>query len=260
MVQPYLKEKIESRAAGLTVGTHIEMSDTISSDIIGRVGYDFALLDADTSENCYASLRNHMVSLNSARTPVVVRAASNIHSHISRILEYGPDGIIFPAINTAEEAENAISQCLYPPEGRRRYSPLRAVGYGLDDAMLNVRSDSYKMCRFIQIDSAEAIRNLPDIVSNPKIDGYFFSPGELQRRDGSPDGFYGPETPALLREAAELIKDAGKPIGVSVFTAGADALRFWLSLGASIIVSGTDFGYILSGASENLRNIRKITD
>lgn len=256
VVKPYLKDKITDRQDGCVFGTHIEMSDSICSEILGRVGFDFVIIDADSSENSYSSLRNHLIALNSGGTPSVVRVSGNTQSHVSRVLELGPDGIIFPAINTAAEAEGVLSLCLYPPAGRRRYSPLRAVGYGLDDASRYVRQDSLKMCRFIQLDSAEGLRNLPEIVTNPLIDGYFFSPGELFRKDGCPDGLYGPDTIPLLREAAALILQTGRPFGVSVFTAGNDVLRFWRGLGVRMIASGTDFGCILRGAAENLKDIR----
>lgn len=257
MVKPYLKRKIENTALRV-VGTHIEMSDSICSEVLGRVGFDFVLLSADSSENSYASIRNHMAALHSGGTPTVVRLAGNLQSHVSRVLELAPDGVIFPGINTAAEAENAMAQCLYPPLGRRRYSPLRAVGYNLDDALRLVREDSGEMCRFIQLDTAESLRNLPEIADNPLVDGFFFSPGELIKMDGSPDGLYGPDTAVLLREAAALLRERGCPFGVSVMTAGTEVLNFWTSLGATVIASGTDFGYILDAAAQNLRAVRRL--
>ncbi len=256
MIRPYLKDKL---GRGCVVGTHIEMSDPVCSEVLGRVGYDFVLIDADDRESSYTALRNHMTILNAEGTPTVVRVADSLQSHVSRVLELGPDGVIFPAISTAEEAEHVVSLCLYPPDGRRRFSPLRAVGYRLEDAMSCVRQDGAAMCRFVQLDSAEALRNLPDIVENPMIDGFFFAPGELCRQDGTPDGLYGADTVPLLREAAGLIASTGRPFGVSVLRTGTGVLSFWLELGATLIASGADFAYILGGAAEDLRNIRRFT-
>lgn len=253
MIKPYLREKL---GRGRVVGTHIEMADPLCSEVLGRVGYDFAVIDVTDSEAGYGVLRNHMSVLNSEGTPSVVRVAGNLTSHIGRVLELGPDGVIFPGINTAREAEEVMQLCVYPPEGRRRYSPLRAVGYGLGDAMTDYRTDSAQMCRFIQLDSAESMRNLPEIAENPLIDGYFFAPGELCRADGMPDGVWGADTEKLLYEAAQVIKESGRPFGVSVMRPGEGVLRFWLRLGATLIASGADFGYIFGGATENLRAVR----
>ncbi len=256
MVTPHLKDKISG--GSLAVGTHIEMSDAVCSEVLGRVGFDFVLLDVDPTEQSYSALRSHLAALNLSGTPSVVRVGSNIAGHVSRVLELGPDGVIFPSVNNAAEADAVMSLCLYPPLGRRRYNPLRAVGYGLDEAAQYVREDSLKMCRFIQLDSAAALENLPEIIKNPYIDGFFFSPGELLRGDGSPDGVYGPDTLMLLREAAAIIRESGKPMGVSVFTPGVGRLEFWRSLGVNMIASGTDFGYIMSGAAENLTAVRSM--
>ena len=257
MTRPYLKQKIQENNIPV-VGTHIELSDSLSSEVMGQVGYDFVLISADSSESRHAALRNHIAALHAGNTPTVVRLASGLQSHVTRVLELAPDGVVFPAINTAQEAENAMAQCLYPPEGRRRYNPLRAVGYGLSDALTQFKEDSEMMCRFVQLDSAEAMRNLPEIMENKYIDGFFFSPGELLREDGTPDGIYGPDTAVLLREAAALLRENGRPFGVSVMMAGADVLRFWIELGATILASGVDFRYILGGATENLKAVRNI--
>lgn len=253
VIKPYLREKLGHRRV---VGTHIEMTDSLCSEVIGRVGYDFVLVDAVDSEASYTALRNHMSVLSSEGTPTVVRVAGNMTAHVGRVLELGPDGVIFPGLVTARDVEEAMQLCVYPPEGRRRYSPLRAVGYGLGDAMTDFRRDSTQMCRFVQLDSAEALRNLPEMVENPLIDGFFFAPGELCRADGTPDGVYGADTEELLRQASGVIADAGLPFGVSILREGGDVLRFWLDLGATLIASGADFGYILGGATENLTTLR----
>ena len=35
----------------------------------------------------------------------------------------GPDGVLFPMINSPEEAEKAVKSCLYPPCGTRGFDP-----------------------------------------------------------------------------------------------------------------------------------------
>jgi 2-keto-3-deoxy-L-rhamnonate aldolase RhmA len=220
------------------------------------VGFDFVLIDADCTENSYTSLRNHLTALNAGGTPALVRVSINTDGHVSRVLELGPDGIIFPGINTAAEAARAISLCLYPPEGQRRLSPMRAAGYGLGDAYAYAERDSRMMCRMIQLDTADALRNLPEIVKIKNIDGFFFAPGDLCEPDGTPQGLFGPDTRELLATAVKILKKAKKPFGVSLYMTGSDVLKFWLSLGVSLTASGADISYIMKGACENLKEIK----
>jgi 4-hydroxy-2-oxoheptanedioate aldolase len=41
------------------------------------------------------------------------------------MLDSGALGIICPLINTAEEVEELVANCKYPPQGKRSYGPGR---------------------------------------------------------------------------------------------------------------------------------------
>ena len=46
----------------------------------------------------------------------------------------GPDDIIFPFVNTADIARQAVEACTYPADGGKRgIGPLRAIHYGVDN-------------------------------------------------------------------------------------------------------------------------------
>lgn len=47
----------------------------------------------------------------------VVRVAWNDPVLVKPVLEMGVDGVIFPMISSAEDAEKAVKSCNYPPEG-----------------------------------------------------------------------------------------------------------------------------------------------
>ena len=79
--------------------------------------------------------------------------ASNDLTYTKRVLEMGPDGIIFPMVRSAEEAETLLSCTLYPPYGSRGCGPQRAVRYGFDNEAAYVRSRPMDLCRFLQIES-----------------------------------------------------------------------------------------------------------
>ncbi len=256
MVTPYFKERLDTGKK--LAGTHILLSDSVSSDAVGRVGFDFVLIDADCTENSYTSLRNHLTALNAGGTPALVRVSISTESHVSRVLELGPDGIIFPSINTAAEAARAVSLCLYPPKGHRRLSPLRAAGYGLGDAYAFAERDSRMMSILVQLDTAESLRNLADIVKVKSIDGFFFAPGDLCGNDGTPEGLFGPDTRELIASAVKTLKKAKKPFGVSLYRTGSEILKFWADLGVCMVASGADISYIMKGACENLSEIRNL--
>lgn len=248
----YLKDKLNQDL----VGTHISMTDSIVSEIMGRLGYDFIWIDTEHSEMSYTNLRQHLTAVNAGGTPAIVRVSMNDYNHVKRVMEMGPDGILFPMINTPEEARAAMEFCMYPPQGRRGFGPLRAVSYGIDDMDAYIAEANAKTCRFVQIETATAVENLPEIVKNPYIDGYFFGPCDLSGSIGELNCVFGEKTQSLIRRAISIIKEAGKPVGVSTGSTDRKVTEFWHDLGINIISTGTDYDYIMRGARDNLATMR----
>ena len=253
MSKPTLKRLIRKSTLGaLLLGTHISLLDPAVSEAIGRAGFDFAIvdaIDADCGDVGLSALRNHLKNLAMTGTPSLVRVTINEENHIARVLAPGPDGIIFPGINTAEDALRVLSMTLPPPEGTRKINPLLEVGGAAGRA-------GDHLCRIIQLDTAESLRNIEDLVKIKHIDGFFFSPGGLCGEDGDPGLLFGPDTYSLLSHAARILKKRKKPFGVSVARTGPRVLSFWFELGVGIAACGSDIGYILEGSVDNINQIR----
>lgn len=249
----FLKDRLHENL----VGTHISMPDSIVSEMVGRLGYDFIWIDTEHSEMSYTNLRNHLTAVNAGGTPAIVRVSMNDYNHVKRVMEMGPDGLIFPMINTAEQARAAMEFCMYPPEGRRGFGPLRAVNYGIDDMDEYIELANKKTCRFIQIETITAVENLPEIVKNPYIDGYIFGPCDLSGSLGELNHVFNDRTQKAIRRAISILRDAGKPIGVSTGSVDRAVTEFWHDLGINIISTGTDYDFIMRGARDNLAVMRE---
>lgn len=96
-----------------------------------------------------------------------------------RVLEMGPDGIIFPMIRDADMARQAMNHCLYPPRGTRGFGAARAWNYGVMglESYLDTLDDS--LCKFIQFELKEAVDNIDEILKVPYVDGYVVGPLDL---------------------------------------------------------------------------------
>ncbi len=239
-------------------GTHIALNYPVITEILGYAGFDFIWIDTEHTSIGYEDLLHHLNSARLTGTPGIVRVSMSDRNHVKRVLEMGPDGIIFPMINTAEEAEAAMSSCMYPPHGNRGFGPLGAVQYGrreIDDYIRNIDNE---LCRFIQIESSTAVRNLPEIVKNPYIDGYIFGPCDLSGSIGELNNVFGKRNVNLMREAVAILKEAHKCIGVSTGSDDPEVLDFWDKLGVNMISSGVDYNYLRRGALRNRANLRSI--
>ena len=239
-------------------GTHIALNHPAITEIFGYAGFDFIWIDTEHTSIGYEDLLLHLGSARMTGTPGIVRGSMTDRNQLKRILEMGPDGIIFPMINTSEEAEAAMRCCIYPPRGTRGFGPLRAARYGMRNIDEYIRNADAELCRFIQIETAVAVRNLPRIIENPDIDGYIFGPCDLSGSIGELNNVFGEKNVNLIREAIAILKDAHKCIGVSTGSDDPEVLEFWNDLGINMISSGVDYDYLRRSAMRNLAKLREI--
>ena len=253
MVRPYLKNKF---GGDFLVGTQIVLSDAMSAELIGRAGYDYAVVDVENSDGGIASLRARIKSLAATDTPTVARVSATNSEYdmrnLRQVLALGPDGLILTGINDASGARAALSECLLPPCGTRRVKPHMAVGRGGVIGGDFTIEDAGSTCIILQLDTADALRNIEELAAVKGIDGFIFDIGFFCSADGHPQNIFGRDTESLLKDATAFLKEADKPFGVSVCRSGRAAVKYWSDLGVSFAVSGTDAEYILEGARQNL--------
>lgn len=172
----------------------------------------------------------------------------------------GPYGVIFPMIDNAGEAAATMYFCLYPPHGSRWVGPLQAVNYGTRDIDDYIHGSELELCRFIQIETADAVRNLPKIGKDPYIDGYIFGPCDLSGSIGELNNVFGENTQKLIRQAVAILKEAGKCIGISTGSPEPEVTDFWHSIGINMISSGVDYDYIVCGAKANFAHLHSFIE
>jgi len=239
-------------------GTHTAINHPVIGKIFGSIGFDFVWIDTEHTASGSDDLMFMIDAVQSAGTPAIVRVPVCDLAHTKRTLEMGPDGIIFPTVNTPEEAKRVMSMCMYPPEGTRGFGPLRAVNFGERDMDEYIAASNRELTRFIQLESKTAVDNLPEIVKNPYIDGYIFGPCDLSGSIGELNQIFGEHTIALIKKAIGILKDNGKCIGVSTGSTDPEVIGFWNDLGINMISAGVDYGYIRSGSKSNMELTRKI--
>ena len=250
-----LKEKIKAKMP--ICGTHVQLADASVCEIFGQLGYDYIWLDAEHSTLSYQEILHGLNAANLRGTPVIVRVPQDDLTFTKKVLEMGPDGIIFPMVNTKEEADRLIGYTLYPPYGTRGCGPHRAVRYGDIDLEEYVTQGHLDICRFIQIESRTAIENLEEIVKNPYIDGFVFGPVDLSGSLGCLTHVMDGATKEWMEKAIKILKAHGKYIGISFFDTSVDTIRYWHDMGIDMISVGSDCGYLYAEGKKALANLKK---
>ncbi len=249
------KEKL--RRGEALVGAIQDLAEPSITELIGNIGYDFIWLDTEHSATDYQTLLMQIIAARAAGAASVVRIPSNGAYLAKRVLEMGPDGIIFPMIQSAEEAKRAMDACIYPPDGARGFGPLRAAKYGIADLTEYIANAADSFCRFIQVESRLAVRNLDEILAVSHIDGVIIGPCDLSGSIGRLNHLRDPENLALIDETISKCRSAGVPVGIAVGENTEARVRFWVDRGIQFVACGNDYALFAAAEKQAYDEVRR---
>lgn len=251
-----IKEKIKSGKS--ICGTLVNIPAISIAEMMGYFEYDYLWIDLEhsaiTLDQCYAML----VAAKSVGRQAIVRVPQNDLTYTKKVLEMGPDGIIFPMVHSAKEAEELLSYTLYPPYGNRGCGPQRAVRYGVDDEIAYFKSGPNDLCRFMQIECKTFVDELEQIADNPYIDGFILGLADLSGSINRTGEFFCQENLSLAKKAIEIARKHNKIIGSATLATDEETLTMLHDMGIDMITCGADFNYIVNGARKTFETVKKV--
>ena len=123
-----LKEKLGT--GNICLGTHISLNDPVVTELIGNVGFDYLWIDTEHTAIDLHSLEQHLMAARAAQVSAIVRVPCVDQVRVKPVLEMGPDGVVFPQVNSYALAKAAVEACMYPPKGNRGFGPRMAIQFG----------------------------------------------------------------------------------------------------------------------------------
>ncbi|MDQ1206304.1 HpcH/HpaI aldolase/citrate lyase family protein [Microbacterium sp. SORGH_AS_0862] len=233
---------------GPYLGTHIVGTDTLFTEVAGRVGYDYLWIDTEHAPLDRAQVVAHLVAARASGITAFVRIGENDPTLAKPFLDAGADGIIFPMITSAADAQRAVDSCLYPPAGSRGFGPVRALAVAEVDAAAFLSQTHADVLRLIQIETRGAVDELDAILDLPGVDIAVLGPADLSFAFGKPLQYTDPEMIELFRHIAERAHVHGKPALMSSPPFDSDSLRFWRDLGYDLVTVGGDVSFAVGAA------------
>jgi len=259
-----MKERLMEKIAQGKVlyGTHVINDDIFNAEVVSQCGFDYIWIDMEHTEIDKRALNGMILGCRGGNrdTTIFVRVPKLDPDQVKPVLDMGADGIIFPMIRTREDVDLAVASCYYPPRGIRGFSPKRATRNGMDDMADYVANSGDRIWKLIQIETKEAYENLDEILGNRDVDVFIIGPADSSGAFGHLPNYRHPEVMEHIVEAIGKIKAVGKPVAVSVGVYDFETAKFWMDLGVDMISMGTEFGYIINGCKETLRNMAQAFD
>lgn len=176
-------------------------------------GFDWLLIDTEHTVVDHATVLAMLQGVAPYPTHAVVRPGWNDAVEIKRLLDIGAQSILVPYVQNAAEAAKAVAAVRYPPQGIRGVAGItRASRYGqVSDYVARANAE---ICLLVQVETAEALRNIEDIAAVEGVDGIFIGPADLAASMGHPGNLDHPQVKAAIIDAIKRIRAAGKPAGI----------------------------------------------
>lgn len=233
-------------------GTAVAIPHPMAIEQVAKCGITWLFIDMQHGLATFADLPGLCSMLRRHGVTPIVRVPYDDYSGAQRALDAGAEGIIFPYIESADEARRAVAACKYPPVGIRSFGPYWSP-YGADIAHAN----GQVLC-IAMIESVDAMDRVDDILATPGLDALFIGPNDLSISMGdgpSMTSLYAvagtsgtPAHDALMTNVA-TIRDAahrhGKWAGLQVATGAAAASAF--DSGLDFVGIGGDTSFLESG-------------
>lgn len=195
------------------VGIWCTIAGSDNAEALAGCGFDWMLIDTEHSTVGLDTVKSMLQAAAPYPTQTVVRPGWNDAVEIKRLLDAGAMSILVPYVQNAAEATRAVSAVRYAPQGTRGMAGItRASRYGAIDGYLARANE--EICLLVQVETAEALRNIESIAAVDGVDGIFVGPADLAASMGYPGNPGAPEVQAAILDAIARIRACGKPAGI----------------------------------------------
>ncbi|KAJ4846329.1 hypothetical protein Tsubulata_005921 [Turnera subulata] len=232
----------------------LSFSPTVA-EIAGLAGYDFAVVDMEHGPGGITEALHCLRALAASQTPAILRLPESCPTWAKKALDLGPQGIMFPMIESSKMARKAVSYCRFPPEGIRgsAHTVVRASDYGIDEGYLsNYADELLVMC---QVESEEGVKNAEEIAAVDGVDcvqmgpldlsasmGYLWDPGNKKVKD-------------MLRKAEKAVLKCGRAY-LCGFAMPFDGPLDLKSRGYHMVSGAVDVGLFRNAAVEDVMRFK----
>ena len=198
-------------AGDVTYGAWCMMPGALGVEAIGRVGFDWVMIDMQHGCMGYEGALDMIRAADIHELSSVVRVPWNEPGIIGRMLDAGAEAILIPMIETADDARAAVDACRYPPAGRRSLGPVRV---GTRDGFGYMRTANDHVAVIPMIETAQALAEVKAIAAVDGVDALFLGPFDLSIALGLPPGDN--DGNEVFDEAVTRIAGAASDAGIAL--------------------------------------------
>ncbi len=247
-----LKKRV-AKGEVLLVGCIMDSRSGSAVEMYHSYGYDAVMIDREHTALNSETVLEHIRLCRALEIPAIVRVADASYHELNRTLDQAPDGIMVPRVRTRKDVELVLQTIKYPPVGQRGLGASTGpIGnyVGWPKLEKQIAYVNRQVMVGIQIETAEALADIDNILSVPGIDVGVVGNDDLSIGMGIPGEL---DNPRYLKAVKTVIAACGRhrvmpgiaggdPVwvrywrdkGMRMFWCAADVVSMWEATGKSI--------------------------
>jgi 4-hydroxy-2-oxoheptanedioate aldolase len=240
-----------------SIGTWLALPSPEAAEFVGELPLDWLVVDTEHSPIDITMLSRMFMGMRASGVAPMVRIPWNSPENVKRVLDAGAWGIVFPMVNSREEAERAVRAVRYHPQGNR------SVGGGRHGMSFGTTAKAYyegandEVLVVVQLEHIDGVNNADEILSVPGVDACFIGPNDLAASMGLGLGVSLETDIPEVVEAIATIREACVRNGVApgIHTSGAEAVNRRIEEGFQFCAMASELRYLVGGLASDLAQL-----
>lgn len=252
-----VKERLD--AGQLALGLALRQTRTVDMGrVLAACGFDFAFIDMEHNTMSVDTAAQIAVACHDAGVTPLVRVPGWEHHLSTRLLDAGALGIVFPHVETAEQAAALVANCKYPPVGHRslggQMAQLGFRPYPRAEASALVNAATLVVT---MLETPAGIANADAIAAVPGVDVLLIGTNDLTLEMGIAGQYDDPRVERAYDAVVAACKTHGKHPGMGGIYDDA-TMEKYVKRGARFVLCGNELTFLMAGAQARTGFLRGI--
>ena len=185
-------------------------------EMLAYAGFHWVLLDCEHGSLSPADVEIMCMAADASGITPIARPRSNDAADIQSVLDRGAHGVQVPHVNSAGEARRAVAAVKFGPGAARGLAAgTRPDRWGLGAKMPDFAAhQNAETLIAVQIEHANALPNIDEILQVQGIDVFFIGPSDLSQSMGHPGNPKALEVARAIADTLAKITAAGRTPGM----------------------------------------------
>ena len=253
------RAKMKIEQGELALGMGLRQARTVDISQIARAcDYDWLFIDMEHNSMGMDTAAQICAGALAVGVTPMIRVPAHEPFHSTRLLDAGAQGIIVPHVDNAEQARSVVDFCRFPPLGHRSIpGSLPQTYFAALPVKEAVELINRETLVVVMIETVAGLRNADAIAAVPGIDVLLVGCTDMAAELGITGQLGDPRVREVIATVCAACERHGKVAGVGGVYDEA-LMREYITMGARLILSGSDLAFLMAGAKARSSMLRTI--